>query len=216
MGESIAATERATKGLAYKFVLTLSVIFTIYELFIIMGFNFILYNILDKLGIRAFFLLYTPDLQQSMAFLMGILLLTVYIIKPMRKKVGAKIPIYDVVIGVIAFISFFYLVIMYPEIIRFGYLELTLDRIIMPVVAIFLLFEAARRALGIALPLIASVIMLSGFYYEGFNLRLFLNHMYYSREGIFSIPLFVMTSYVFAFIFFGAILEKMGIGKYIT
>ncbi|MCX8185826.1 MAG: TRAP transporter fused permease subunit [Sulfolobales archaeon] len=216
MGESLTTVERARSGFAYKFILALAMLFAIYELFVVMGFNFILYTIFEKLGVRIAPLLFAPDLQQSMAFLMGILLLSTYIIKPLRKNDGTKIPIYDYALGVLAFISFFYLVITYPEIIRLGYVELTIDRIVMPIISIILLFEAARRSLGAALPIIASVILMLGFYYEGFNLRLLLNHMYYSREGIFSIPLFVMTSYVFAFIFFGAILEKMDVGKYIT
>jgi TRAP transporter 4TM/12TM fusion protein len=216
LSDDLAIVERARKGFPSKLILALAIIFTIYELFIVMGFNFILYSMLEKVGVRIYILLYVPDLQQSMAFLLGILLMAIYIIKPIRKGVVVKVPIYDYVLGVLAFISFFYLVVTYPEIIRLGYLQLTPDRVVMPIIAIILLFEAARRTLGIALPLIASAIILLGFYYEGFNLRLLLNHMYYSREGIFSIPLFVMTSYVFAFIFFGAILEKMDVGKYIT
>ncbi len=216
MSDALAVVERARKGASHKFVLALAAIFTLYEFFVVMGFNFVLYSMLEKIGVKILILLYAPDLQQSMAFLMGILLVAIYTIKPLRKGIGERIPVYDYVLGSLAFISFFYLFITYPEIIRLGYLELTPDRIVMPVIAIILLFEAARRSLGIALPVIASVIIFLGFYYEGFNLRLLLNHMYYSREGIFSIPLFVMTSYVFAFIFFGAILEKMDVGKYIT
>jgi TRAP transporter 4TM/12TM fusion protein len=41
------------------------------------------------------------------------------------------------------------------------------------------------------------------------------NHLYLAKEGIFGTPLFVMVTYVYAFVLFGAFLEKLGVGAYV-
>ena len=209
--------ERAKTGRLAKLVLGLGVVFATYELVFVMGLNFSLYTILRNLGLDIKPLLYAPDIQQSMAFLLGLLMLVAYIIYPATKKTSTdKVPLYDYVLGAAALASMLYLVLIYPTVIQYGYVEATLPNILIPLIAIALLLEASRRSLGIALPAIATTIMLLGITYEGFNIRRFINHMFYAREGIFAIPLYVMVSYVFAFVFFGSILEKVGVGDYIT
>ncbi|MEM4485336.1 MAG: TRAP transporter fused permease subunit [Sulfolobales archaeon] len=216
MAEALAV-ERARSGWIARFVLVLGILFALYELLFVMGFNFSLYTILKSLGLDIRLLLYTPDIQQSMAFLLGMLMLVAYIIYPISKKIKTdKVPLYDYILGITAFASMFYLVIIYPEVVRYGYVEATLINMLIPLIAILLLLEASRRSLGMALPAIALLIMFLGIAYEGFNVRRFVNHLFYAREGVFSIPLYVMVSYVFAFVFFGSILEKIGVGDYIT
>jgi TRAP transporter 4TM/12TM fusion protein len=199
-------------------VLVLAFIFAFYEIFVVMGLNFALYTILKNLGFDVKALLYAPDIQQSMAFLLGLLLLTAYMLYPARRRGASisKVPIYDYLLGLTAFLSMLYLVIIFPRIVQLGYVEATIINVLVPVVAILLLLEASRRVLGIALPLITLAVMLLGLAYEGFNIRRFVNHMFYAREGIFAIPLYVMVSYVYAFVLFGSILEKIGVGEYIT
>ncbi|PUA33421.1 MAG: hypothetical protein B7O98_03080 [Zestosphaera tikiterensis] len=216
MGEALAKVERAKAGFPRKLILALAVVFALYEIFAVMGLNFIVYTMLKNLGIAIPYLLYVPDIQQSMSFLLGIILLTAFLLNPLRTKNGEKIPLYDYVLGIMAFASVFYLFIIYPEVVKTGYVEATLANMLFPILAFAFLLEATRRSLGVALPLIALTILLLGLYAEGFNVRILVNHLYYAREGIFSIPLYVMTSYVFAFVFFGSFLEKVGVGKYIT
>lgn len=209
--------ERAKSGRLTKLILALGVVFATYELVFVMGLNFSLYTILKNSGLDIKLLLYAPDIQQSMAFLLGLLMLAAYIIYPATKKAsGGKVPLYDYVLGAVALASMLYLVLIYPTVVQYGYVEATLPNVLIPLVAIALLLEASRRSLGIALPAIATTVMFLGITYEGFNIRRFVNHMFYAREGIFAIPLYVMVSYVFAFVFFGAILERVGIGDYIT
>jgi len=213
----VLTIERAKSGLLAKLLLILGIVFALYELFFVMGLNFSLYTILRRVGLDIKLLLYAPDIQQSMAFLLGLLMLAAYIVYPATKKAKTdKIPAYDYVLGVTALSSMLYLVVIYPTVVQYGYVEATLPNVLIPLIAIVLLLEASRRSLGIALPTIASVVMFLGITYEGFNIRRFVNHMFYAREGIFAIPLYVMVSYVFAFVFFGSILEKIGIGDYIT
>jgi len=214
----VLVTERTLPKYLLKLILALAFIFTIYEITFVMGLNFALYTLLKNIGLDVKQLLYTPDIQQSMAFLLGLLLFSSYIIYPVRKRVKdiGKVPFYDYIFAIIAFASMFYLVVIYPRVVQVGYVEATLLNIIVPMLAIALLLEASRRILGLALPLITLTILALGLTYEEFNIRRFVNHMYYAREGVFAIPLFVMVSYVYAFVLFGSILEKIGVGEYIT
>jgi TRAP transporter 4TM/12TM fusion protein len=213
----VLVTERTLPKYLLKLILALAFIFTIYEVTFVMGLNFALYTLLKNIGLDIKQLLYTPDIQQSMAFLLGLLLFSSYIIYPVRKRKDiGKVPFYDYILAIIAFASMFYLVVIYPRVVQVGYVEATLLNIIVPMLAIALLLEASRRILGLALPLITLTILALGLTYEEFNIRRFVNHMYYAREGVFAIPLFVMVSYVYAFVLFGSILEKIGVGEYIT
>ncbi len=216
MAEALAI-ERAKRGAVAKAVLVVGIVFAFYELSLVMGLNFSLYTVLRNVGVDFRQLLYTPDIQQSMAFLLGLLLLTSFIIYPASRRARVdRTPVYDYALGILGFTSMLYLVVVYPKVVEQGYVEATLPNVLIPLVAIGLLLEASRRSLGVALPTIALVVMLLGLGYEGFNLRRFVNHMFYAREGVFAIPLYVMVSYVFAFVFFGTILEKVGVGDYIT
>lgn len=188
-----------------------------YEIVLVMGLNFAIYTILRNLGLDLRFLLYVPDIQQSMAFILGVTMSVAILIYPGSKKAAlTRIPVYDYILALLAFLSMFYLTLVYPLVVRAGYVEATLLNILVPVMAVVLLLEASRRSLGIALPTIAATVLVLGYAFKGFNIRHLVNHIYFAREGIFSTPLFVMVSYVFAFVFFGSILEKIGTGEYIT
>ncbi|MEM0351898.1 MAG: TRAP transporter fused permease subunit [Sulfolobales archaeon] len=217
MAESVAF-ERCKVGLLHKVVVAVGVVMAFYEIVLVMGLNFAIYTILKNVGLDLKFLLYVPDIQQSMAFVLGLAMLVAILIYPASKKnvSPTKIPLYDYVLALVAFLSMFYLSLIYPSVVRAGYVEATLPNIAIPIIAIVLLLESSRRSLGPALPIIAGTILALGFVFKGFNIRHLVNHIYFAREGIFSTPLFVMVSYVFAFVFFGSILEKVGVGEYIT
>ena len=88
---------------------------------------------------------------------------------------------------------------------------------------VLFLLEATRRALGPALPLVATFFICIGFL--GPNLPAFiafkrvsvtqaLNQLVLSTEGIYGVPLYVSATTVFLFVLFGAMLEKSGGGRY--
>ena len=88
---------------------------------------------------------------------------------------------------------------------------------------IILLLEAARRCLGIALPIIAAVFLaynLLGSYMPEFlrhsadNVILVMASQYVATDGIFGVPLKVSAEFVFLFVLFGSLLEKAGAGKF--
>lgn len=93
------------------------------------------------------------------------------------------------------------------------------------IVALVLVFAATWVAMGPALPIIAGLFLayaLFGEYlpsplnHRGYDLSQVIDHMAYGTEGIYGIPTYVSSSYIFLFILFGAFLEKAGMIKLFT
>ncbi|WP_417249441.1 TRAP transporter permease [Celeribacter sp.] len=53
------------------------------------------------------------------------------------------------------------------------------------------------------------------FGHRGFGLSWIVDHLYYTKEGVFGIPLGVSATYIFLFVFFGALLDRCGGGKFL-
>ncbi len=95
--------------------------------------------------------------------------------------------------------------------------------LIIGAVLIVMLLEAARRALGPALPVVAVVFILYAFFgpympsviaFKGVSLNRLVGQLTMSTEGIYGVPLDVSATIVFLFVLFGAMLDKAGAGKY--
>lgn len=95
--------------------------------------------------------------------------------------------------------------------------------LIVAVIGIMLLLEAARRSLGPALMIVATVFLVYTFLgpympsiiaHRGNSLSEVANHQWVTTEGVFGIALGVSTSFVFLFVLFGALLDKAGAGNY--
>jgi len=101
-----------------------------------------------------------------------------------------------------------------------------LDRdIVMGVVALTVVFAAAWAMMGPALPIIAGGFLAycffgeylpSPFNHRGYGFGQVVDHMAYGTEGIYGIPTFVSSTYIFLFILFGAFLEKAGMIRLFT
>lgn len=86
-----------------------------------------------------------------------------------------------------------------------------------------LVLEAARRATGKELPLMALAFVayaLFGNYipgefgHRGYSLERVIDHMFLTTEGIYGVALGVSASYIFLFILFGAFLSETGMAKF--
>ncbi|SET77810.1 TRAP transporter permease [Oceanicella actignis] len=95
--------------------------------------------------------------------------------------------------------------------------------IVVGVAGLLLLLEAARRALGPALMVVATLFLAYAFLgphmpeiiaHKGNSLGEVINHQWITTEGVFGIALGVSTSFVFLFVLFGALLDKAGAGNY--
>ncbi|MBM1817976.1 TRAP transporter permease [Pseudosulfitobacter pseudonitzschiae] len=110
-----------------------------------------------------------------------------------------------------------------PLILRAGR-PLTQD-IIVGVVALVVVFAAAWTMMGFALPLIAGLFLaycLFGEYlpaplnHRGYDFSQVIDHMAYGTEGIYGIPTYVSSTYIFLFILFGSFLERAGMIRLFT
>lgn len=93
------------------------------------------------------------------------------------------------------------------------------------IVLIVLVFEAARRVMGIALPIICALFLAYGLLgqylpgdlaHRGYDLDQMVNQLAYGTEGLYGTPTYVSATYIFLFILFGAFLEQAGMIKLFT
>ncbi|WPP01590.1 TRAP transporter permease [Pseudomonas sp. HR96] len=88
-----------------------------------------------------------------------------------------------------------------------------------------LVFEAARRLMGLALPSICALFLayaLLGQHlpgdlaHRGYDLDQLVNQLAFGTEGFYGTPTYVSATYIFLFILFGAFLEQAGMIKLFT
>jgi len=89
--------------------------------------------------------------------------------------------------------------------------------------AVLLVLEGTRRALGWPLPIVTLVFLFYNYFgqyipgtfgHRGYDVTRIINQMYMTTEGIFGVPLGVIVSIVYLFVLFGAFLEKSGGGNF--
>lgn len=192
-----------------------AVLIGIYEILFIFNFNFSLYDLFSRLGLKIS--LFRIDFQdkQGEAFVLAMILLIAFLRYPLRKtgKHLKKVPFYDYILVVLGLASMFYMFWRFPT--YMVYYNVNNTDVIFGLIAIILVLEATRRSLGWILPAIVTVFLIYGIRDTGFNWQRFVQYLYLD-QGIFGIPFYVMTIYVFAFVFFGAFLLKIGVSDYIT
>ncbi len=211
MAEEEEGVGRKPRGPARYVIPSIAVVWSLFQLSIAS------WLILDSTFIRAIHL--------------GFALLLVFLNYPLFKKTRFglkflsaknKIPILDYIIGIIAALSALYIAIDYAGMSsRYG-APILRDILFGGILVIFLL-EAARRVIGPALPVIATMFILYSFLgpympdliaFRGTSLNRFMGQMTMSTEGIYGIPLDVSATIVFLFVLFGAMLDRAGAGKY--
>ena len=138
------------------------------------------------------------------------------------KSPRAYVPASDWLMAILAAFSAAYYFLDYEAISdRVG--APSMQDILVACLGVPLLLEAARRSLGPALMIIASVFLLYSFFgnyapdlieHKGYSLAQVVNHQWVTTEGVFGVALGVSTDFVFLFVLFGALLEKAGAGNY--
>ncbi|HXF45465.1 MAG TPA: TRAP transporter permease [Burkholderiaceae bacterium] len=100
--------------------------------------------------------------------------------------------------------------------------DLTAGDWVVGVLTIALVFEATRRVMGPALPIVCAVFLayaLFGEYlpgalqHRGYGLDQIVGQLGFGTEGIYGTPTYVSSTYIFLFILFGSFLEQAGMIK---
>ncbi|MCB1931579.1 MAG: TRAP transporter permease [Candidatus Accumulibacter sp.] len=132
------------------------------------------------------------------------------------------VPILDWVLALVGVFCASYLFVFYSELSTRPGQPTTLD-LVASVCGIFLLLEAARRALGLPMVILATIfigyIFLGPYMpdmiaHKGASLGKGMSHLWLSTEGVFGVALGVSSGFIFLFVLFGALLETAGAGNY--
>lgn len=181
-------------------------------------------------GLMAFslFQLYTAIYGQFPAQIqrtvhLGFGLVFIFLLFPARRKFSkTKIPWYDFILTAGALLIGTYWTINYTRLVQsLGSLE-SMDFIV-GLLAVLLVLEASRRAVGLPITIIAAIFLVYAYLgpyfptfmaHRGQSVDNIVNLMFYTTDGILGTPLAVSSTYIFAFLLFGAFLVKTGVGQY--
>jgi len=161
--------------------------------------------------------------QRSLHLAFGLFLL--FLLYPANRKSRTqrdRIPVYDMVLSLAGATASLYVYFNYNQLMIRAGAPQTLD-LVMGVIALILVLEACRRAVGMALVILAGTFIAYAYFgpyipgmlaHRGFPLSSIIEHLYLTTEGLFGVPLGVSATFVFTFILFGAVLEKTGAGQW--
>ena len=149
----------------------------------------------------------------------GFLLTLTFILFPAtRHGKISRVPLRDWLLAALAFALSTYQWIFEIDLIQRAGEPSTLDLWVGSAM-VLLVFEAARRILGLALPSICAIFLLYGLFgqylpgdlgHRGYDFAQVVDQLGFGTEGIFGIPTMVSATYIFLFVLFGAFLEHAG------
>jgi TRAP transporter 4TM/12TM fusion protein len=127
-------------------------------------------------------------------------------------------------VGIAGFLCGLYQWIFYADLIARDGDPTRLDLVIGTLLTV-LIFEGARRLMGLALPLLCGACMLywlfgqhlpAPFNHRGYDFDQIIGHLAYGTEGFYGVPIYVSATYIFLFVLFGSFLERAGIIRLFT
>ena len=193
---------RTLTGLAGKLVAAFAISFTVFQLY------------------TAVFGVFDAMIQRSIHLAFGLSL--IFLLYPTSKKWRRdRIHPLDAVLSVLGALSPLYIVVFYQALVARSGTATPLD-IAFGIVGILLVLEAARRVVGVPIVVIAVLFVAYAFAgpyipgtlgHRGADFETLVQHLYFTTEGVFGIPIGVSSTFIFLFILFGAYLEKTGLGQ---
>jgi TRAP transporter 4TM/12TM fusion protein len=149
----------------------------------------------------------------------GFLLALAFLIHPVAGWADRRrIAWYDLLLAAAAFaLGLYHLVFEADLIQRAG--DPSIADLVVGAIFIVMLFDASRRVLGIALPIICGAFLAYGLFgqylpsalsHRGYGVDQIIGQLFLGTEGIFGIPTLVSATYIFLFILFGSFLEHAG------
>ena len=194
---------RVYSGLMAKVISAIAITFTCFQLYTA------LFGVLDAM------------LQRAVHLAFGMAL--IFLLYPTSKKWSKdRLHPLDLGLAVLGAITPMYIIANYGQLVLRAGTATTMDMIV-GVVGILLVLEAARRIVGLPIVIIAGVFIAYAFAgpwlpgqlaHRGVDVGDLVQHLYFTTEGVFGIPLGVSSTFIFLFILFGAYLEKTGLGQY--
>lgn len=191
------------EGFVKKVLITVSIILSLFHLYTA-GFGLL------------------PPMQQRVFHLAFILFLVFLLFPATTRSPKDRVPWYDIILAIAALASNFYIFFVFDYVaFRFD-ISISFTNFLIGMVALLLIIEATRRAVGkelVILCVISILYMLFGYLFPGFlryrgmSLVRLVEYMAWSTDGPYGIVLQVSATYIFTFIYFGVLISKTGIGE---
>ena len=121
-------------------------------------------------------------------------------------------------LAVLGFLTGLYNWVFYADILKRSSFLTPVDLAVGTIVMV-LVFEAARRLMGIPLAIISGIFlaycffgqyMPGAFVHRGYDFAQIVEHFGFGTEGIYGTPVYVSSAYIFIFVVFAAFLERAG------
>lgn len=121
-------------------------------------------------------------------------------------------------LGILGFSTGLYNWVFYEDLILRSGFHTPLD-LAVGTLAIILVFEGARRLMGLPLTVISGIFLAYCFFgqyfpdpfvHRGYDFELIIEHFGFGTEGIYGTPIYVSAAYIFIFVVFAAFLERGG------
>lgn len=191
--------QRKLHGAALKIIIALALAFSVFQLIVAA------FHPLSSLVIRSLHV--------------GFLVSLTFLIYPAFKKGRLDAVVwYDWLLAGTAFaLATYHWIFEADLIVRAG--DPTTADLVVGTVVVIMVFEAARRILGLALPIVCATFLAYGLFGEylpgalahrGYGFDQIVDQLFTGTEGIYGIPTMVSATYIFLFILFGAFLEHAG------
>lgn len=147
---------------------------------------------------------------------LGFALTIIFLLFPSFRGRGRGLGLLDLLFVVGVLVTIGYLIAEQGTLYsRFQFVdEISREQFWLGVTLTVLVLEACRRTLGAALPLTAIAFVLYTLATGKLSADYTVDVMYLTTEGIFGIPLNVSATYLFLFILFGSMAEKLGTGRF--
>ncbi len=201
---------RKPKGLSRHLLFLLGVVWSLFQLWA------------TELG--------TLDPMRLRAVHLAFALALAFLAYPGRRGPKDRIPLLDWALALLGVVGALYVVVDYYGITQLrGGIPSGRD-VVMGTLTLLVLFLAAWRVVGPALPIIASVFVLYALtgpkgllpftlppwlqLHAGSQWGQLMGQLYTTAEGIWGVPLGVSATFVYLFVLFGALLEKAGAGHF--
>lgn len=166
----------------------------------------------------------TAQPETKLTLFLGMITIIGYLTYPAQKKNVRpnKMPVYDIILMLVGAGCYFYFAFNAVEIIKIqanssiGPLQVAIG-----VVAIGITVELCRRCVGIPILCVVGALVLYAFINQmsygmsfGVTLRVIIDKLFYSTNGVIGTPVNVSYKYIVLFIIFGAFLERTGIANF--
>jgi TRAP transporter 4TM/12TM fusion protein len=180
------------------------------------------------LGLSLYALYWVVGIVQPQIYRVSFLLVSLVLVFLLFRgtKRSSKVTALDWTLATLAIVALAWPIIDFDRFVYRAATPLPID-VALGSVTIVLVLEAARRSVGLILPVTALVFLAYGYYgplldrlglsligHRGYPVDRLVATLYMTLEGIFGVPVDVAATYIVLFVIYGAVLEFSGAGRF--